>query len=1013
MCTEKIETIRKRLNETSEIANTPLVEAHNYASVKQRVLQLELQSELHYLTQLIEEPLLFEERFKQRCQERFIHEKEHIGFRQEPLSATNSLYWNIAQIYFEPKSMQEMLAILLPKVKKQLTVNLSEDYQGKYKEAFNQGLKPIVNTQTLDSLQEKPDHAELAHFVLYEDLLLDTRDLAHFPLGSHCQFREQLLNPTTPVRSNKPTSQLLNPLYQHNNDLRVLQEDMSIFENKGITPKKALEQLIQGLLLGGERMTGSEMASTSAEEALARFMRYLKSLPEQVQHDLKQSKGQRWSLGDVIENELEKGSCVETAALHLGEITQACQNNPLWNNPVAISTKGLKQLQDKYRKSTGLSTHKEESTQLELPEKYIEQAFQDIEPKNHFEFISLIVNISPQWYGLLFKNVRLKDPNTALELVAQCIMQGMFTQDQQKALTEVVKSHYFPQNSNANLFGYMEWAVLAGDLTLLEEAAEVIINYIQSFPQNQRLEVITHGNRDETILHLAVNVPLFLKDILLSLSEEERLSAALVKNRDEIKLIEAAAYSDIQSLRVFLEVLTEQQRLEAILSKNALGWNLLHKVATQPDALKTILEFLSKDQLAQVVNKQTITGETVLTLVAQSPELVKLILQRLPDNQRLEALTIVNRWEKSVLHYAASDPQLLLTILPQLPEMHRLHALQLMDGNGNTALHNALNSPLLLQGILEYIPEDLRLEALQIKDQNCDSVLFNARIHRESLKIIFGLLPIDERLKATKVANAFGRSLLCYVADQPSLLQSLLELLPEGQCLEALTFSDIYGEPVLHLIAKSPDALTEILKRVPEQQRIEVLQVKDKTKSTILDSATNRSQILWSILPVLPKEERVELVLKYLNKDVVDQFLNIRQAINELRSHGKRISEPKGKVIQCLADELDELVNTFLERNITKTNLKDGFEEFQMKFMNKLHSNDNEMQKHRMIWKPIVANLLIALSGVGILLIGCKVAMQMIEKKPLTLNNSLFFAKTRSQELEEQVEQVLNGLIIN
>ncbi|HAT8180701.1 TPA: hypothetical protein JA361_14920 [Legionella pneumophila] len=120
MCTEKFQNIRKLLNEVSEIANTPLVEAHNYGSVKQRVLHLELQSELHYLTKLIEEPRLFEERFKRRCQERFINEKEHLGIRQESLSAT-------------------------------------------------------------------------------KDLLLDTNELVHFPLGSHCQFREQLLNRLTKI----------------------------------------------------------------------------------------------------------------------------------------------------------------------------------------------------------------------------------------------------------------------------------------------------------------------------------------------------------------------------------------------------------------------------------------------------------------------------------------------------------------------------------------------------------------------------------------------------------------------------------------------------------------------------------------------------------------------------------------------------------------------------------------------------------------------------------------------
>lgn len=44
--------------------------------------------------------------------------------------------------------------------------------------------------------------------------------------------------------------------------------------------------------------------------------------------------------------------------------------------------------------------------------------------------------------------------------------------------------------------------------------------------------------------------------------------------------------------------------------------------------------------------------------------------------------------------------------------------------------------------------------------------------------------------------------------------------------------------------------------------------------------------------------------------------------------------------------------------------------QFKTSFMTKLHSKDNEMAAHRERWKVIVANVLIALTGIGLFAIG-------------------------------------------
>ncbi|KTD81349.1 hypothetical protein, partial [Legionella waltersii] len=514
--------------------------------------------------------------------------------------------------------------------------------------------------------------------------------------------------------------------------------DMSIFENKGITPKKALEQLIQGLLLGGERMTGSEMASTSAEVALARFMRYLKSLPEQVQHDLKQSKGQTCSLGDVIEKELEKGTCVETAALHLGEITQACQNNPLWNNPVAISPKGLKQLQDKYRKPTGLRTLKEESTLFMLPEQFIEKAIQHIEPKNHFEFISLIMDFPPQWYALLLKCIRLQEPDKALEELVQCIRQGFFSLEQRHELGNAVMSSCYHLYPNAPLVNLMEWARKVDESFYLK-ALEFIGNHVQSLPENQRLQSVkTTNSYGETILHLITKYPRLLKIILELLPEENRLEVLTIKMKPRFasNTVLHSASEYLESLQTIIELLPMDKRLEAVKFGNDFGVTVMDCVAENPLSLQTILKLLPEDKRVEALKPVNQFGQTVLVRVGCNSESLKVILDLLPKKDLFELIKFTNQTKYTVLHEAAENPLSLKTILGFLPENQCMEAVRIANIFGDTVLHLVAEKHQALQTILECLPEDRRLEALMLTNKTGKTVLDLAKKNPASLSVI-------------------------------------------------------------------------------------------------------------------------------------------------------------------------------------------------------------------------------------------------------------------------------------
>ncbi len=63
--------------------------------------------------------------------------------------------------------------------------------------------------------------------------------------------------------------------------------------------------------------------------------------------------------------------------------------------------------------------------------------------------------------------------------------------------------------------------------------------------------------------------------------------------------------------------------------------------------------------------------------------------------------------------------------------------------------------------------------------------------------------------------------------------------------------------------------------------------------------------------------------------------------------------------------------------------------------MHKLHLKDDDMAIHREQWKIIVANIAIALTGIGLIALGIQYA----------LNKRCFFAHTQREQLIENIAQ--------
>ena len=72
------------------------------------------------------------------------------------------------------------------------------------------------------------------------------------------------------------------------------------------------------------------------------------------------------------------------------------------------------------------------------------------------------------------------------------------------------------------------------------------------------------------------------------------------------------------------------------------------------------------------------------------------------------------------------------------------------------------------------------------------------------------------------------------------------------------------------------------------------------------------------------------------------------------------------------------------------------------------------IQTHRMIYKPIIGNILLALTGIGLLAILYKAGAHYLDsvrkQESISFNQSLFFTETKSQKLLQQTEHAGSDL---
>ena len=216
-----------------------------------------------------------------------------------------------------------------------------------------------------------------------------------------------------------------------------------------------------------------------------------------------------------------------------------------------------------------------------------------------------------------------------------------------------------------------------------------------------------------------------------------------------------------------------------------------------------------------------------------------------------------------------------------------------------------------------------------------------------------------------------------------------------------------------HWAANNPQCLEIMLESLSESERLKMVIVKNSCGNSVLHLAANNPESLKTVLELLPESHS----LKAVRASNFFNLSNLYATIGELKKYGQSLTEkdnsnPKGDLIITLADDLEKLTNRFCIAAI-KQDETFSLQEFKQKFLGELSSKKAPLQKHSAQWKPIIANILLALTGVGVVAIAAKaVAATFVagrsyyrsREKPMA-KNFFFWGKTTStKKLEETNE---------
>lgn len=463
----------------------------------------------------------------------------------------------------------------------------------------------------------------------------------------------------------------LERLTHHNEEMQALKVDIRLFQQNHLTPREAFIELCKALRLRGAKMTGQEYASSSANKSLKQFFYYFSALPERLQESIKNLGDGRRTFRAIFDEEIEKGSCIETTANDIEAILQANQPSPLLDSTPQLAPEALQALRKKYRVEPSAYGPARNNLVTEpsehflppdaLPKNRLKHVLAFFQPETPEDLIIMLLALPSELYDSLWENMTLRNPSNVLPELAESINLGFFDgiPAQKAALAQAIALN-FPQFSHLS---YLHWAAQIEEPLFIQAGLENI-------PEEERLAAVKEkDNKGRAVLHLAAANSDALERILNLYPEEERLTAVKEKDNTGKTVLHLAARNS-DAIEMILKLLPEEKRLKPVKE------HLLHWAGVNPGALERIFKLLTEEERLAAVREKIHNGGTVLHLVVDIPGLLERILNLLPEEKRLAVLKEKDDIGHTVLRYTALRLCLLQEIVGLIPESQRLALLK-------------------------------------------------------------------------------------------------------------------------------------------------------------------------------------------------------------------------------------------------------------------------------------------------------------------------------------------------
>lgn len=143
------------------------------------------------------------------------------------------------------------------------------------------------------------------------------------------------------------------------------------------------------------------------------------------------------------------------------------------------------------------------------------------------------------------------------------------------------------------------------------------------------------------------------------------------------------------------------------------------------------------------------------------------------------------------------------------------------------------------------------------------------------------------------------------------------------------------------------------------------------------------------------------------NIKILSPEQDLFSAIEILNDHGAKLIDEGDREVgestcKLASDLKQQSVDYFLRNNFTN----DSFNIFKTQFQQVIDNKEAEIGKHRAPWKPIVANILLALTGIGLLIQIGKMVVSAINKD----KSLFFFGTTERQNKIAEIEEKFSFL---